>query len=169
MPASGRLFPVTLPCLSKGPRPWISRLKRSFASIRWTLSRYLWPQPPAIEARLADPGLDPLRPHVAPVLGSSMHTRCFRNRAPRSRGGSTSDGWTAAALLSPTPHTDTVPSATLPSMGFSDLTHFGPLVQKAFRHASARISRRAATAGALGAISPAGPRRALSYWASMAT
>ena len=70
------------------------------------------------EARLADPGLDPLRPHVAPVLGSSMHTRCFRNRAPRSRGGSTSDGWTAAALLSPTPHTDTVPSATLPSDGF---------------------------------------------------
>ena len=101
------VIPVKLPCLSKGPRPWISRLKRSFARIRWTLSRYLWPQPPAIppEARLADPGLDPLRPHLAPVLGSSMHTRCFRDRAPRSRGGSTGDGWTAAALLSPTHRT----------------------------------------------------------------
>ena len=54
-------------------------------------------------------------------------------------------------------------------MGFLRPHALWPLVQKAFRHASARISRRAATAGALGAISPAGPRRALSYWASMAT
>ena len=160
------VIPVKLPCLSKGPRPWISRLKRSFARIRWTLSRYLWPQPPAIEARLADPGLDPLRPHVAPVLGSSMHTALF------SEQGTSITRWIhgrrldrCSAALADTPYHQ----RHCLRMGFSDLTHFGPLVQKAFRHASARISRRAATAGALGAISPAGPRRALSYWASMAT